>query len=66
MFAEKAKDMREMAEAYDTYPYSFGPIPEAQDSLVSHCKSLASAYEAIAKENEELARLHRQIAAGLR
>ncbi len=56
-----AERHRKMAQAYATAPWS-----KANGSaMVSHCKSLIADYEKVAKQNAEMAKMHREIGAKL-
>lgn len=59
---EKADRMRRHLAAYEAEPYR--GIPRQKDQFTLHCNALIKKYTAIARENEELADLHRQMAAG--
>jgi len=59
---EKADQMRKHLAAYKEHTYS--GIPRQRNLFIQHCNSLIGKYEAIARDNEELADLHRQMAAG--
>jgi hypothetical protein len=59
---EKADRMRRHLAAYEAEPYR--GIPRQKNQFTQHCNALIGKYEAIARENEKLADLHRQMAAG--
>ncbi len=56
-----AERHRKMAQAYNTAPWA----KASGAAMVNHCKSLISDYEKAAKQNAEMARLHREIGAKL-
>ncbi len=59
---EKAERMRRHLAAYEAEPYR--GIPRQKDQFTQHCNALIGKYKAVARENEELADLHRQMAKG--
>lgn len=58
----KAADHGKMAEAYDRA----GRYPAAKGGGVQHCNSLVFKYREAAQENRELAKMHHELAAGMK
>ena len=58
-----ARQHRDMAK---TYKYYAGPRGTNPGALSLHCENLAKLYEEAANENVELAKLHREVAAGVK
>ncbi len=56
-----AERHRKMAQAYTTAPWS----KSSGAGMVSHCKALIADYEKAAKQNAEMAKMHRAIGAKL-
>lgn len=56
-----AERHRKMVQAYATAPWS----KANGNAMVSHCKSLIADYEKVAKQNAEMAKMHREIGAKL-
>ena len=56
-----AERHRKMAQAYATVPWS----KSSGAGMVAHCKALIADYEKAAKQNAEMARMHREVGAKL-
>ena len=54
--------MERMAEAYERA----GRYPAVKGGGVQHCKSLVFKYREAAQENRELAKMHHELAAGMK
>lgn len=50
----------------NTYKYYAGPKNTNPGAFAAHCNNLAKLYQQAADENLELAKLHREVAAGIR
>jgi hypothetical protein len=57
---EKVELMRKHLESYESSGTNV--IPRQKAYFIQHCKSLIYGYKDIARDNEELAKLHREIA----
>lgn len=60
---KKADQMRKHLEGYEMRERD--PIPRQKGVFVQHCNSLIRKYNEIAGENKELAKLHRDMSAGM-
>jgi hypothetical protein len=56
----KSPDHEKMGKAYE----KAGGYPAVKGGAVQHCNSLASKYREAAQENWDLAKMHRELAAG--